>query len=217
LPAVEEGIRWLSSSPQRRQVDLINRLLAKSASSRANGTTRDTVLVPFERDGGCYTLSTPRRPAARPVEGTVEKFSVIKTLQAIASANVVIALIDAQDTVADQDASLLGIAAERAGARHRGQQVTAARGATRPYPRPLEVRLPVDFTPRTLFLRATAAASANSCSRCTPPTWPRCAKSRPELTRTLEAAIAITSRRWCAAGASSSATRTRAGATRRSS
>jgi GTP-binding protein len=47
------------------------------------------------------------------VEDAVEKFSVIKTLQAIEEAHVVIGVLDARDTVAEQDATLLGIVAER--------------------------------------------------------------------------------------------------------
>jgi len=94
---------------------LINRLLGEERviASATPGTTRDSIFVPFERDGVAYTLidTAGVRRRAR-VEDAIEKFSVIKTLQAIASANVVIGLLDAQDQVAEQDASLLGIAME---------------------------------------------------------------------------------------------------------
>jgi GTP-binding protein len=95
---------------------LINRLLGENRMVAFDepGTTRDSVMVPFERDGERYTLidTAGLRRRAR-VEGAIEKFSVIKTLQAIESAHVVVAVMDAHDTVAEQDASLLGAAIER--------------------------------------------------------------------------------------------------------
>jgi GTP-binding protein len=95
---------------------LINRLLGEERLIAFDqpGTTRDAVFVPFERDGRRYTLidTAGVRRRAR-VEEAVEKFSVIKALQAIDSANVVIGVIDAHDTVAEQDASLFGMVAER--------------------------------------------------------------------------------------------------------
>ena len=95
---------------------LINRLLGEERLITFDqpGTTRDAVFVPFERDGRRYTLidTAGVRRRAR-VEEAVEKFSVIKALQAVDSANVVIGVIDAHDTVAEQDASLFGMVAER--------------------------------------------------------------------------------------------------------
>jgi GTP-binding protein len=95
---------------------LINRLLGENRMVAFDepGTTRDAVMVPFERDGQQYTLidTAGLRRKAR-VEGAVEKFSVIKTLQAIETANVVVAVMDAHDNVAEQDASLLGAAIEQ--------------------------------------------------------------------------------------------------------
>jgi GTPase len=95
---------------------LINRLLGdeRLIAFDQPGTTRDAVFVPFERDGRRYTLidTAGVRRRAR-VEEAVEKFSIAKALQAIDSANVVIGLIDAHDTVAEQDASLFGMVAER--------------------------------------------------------------------------------------------------------
>jgi GTP-binding protein len=95
---------------------LINRLLGEERLIAFDqpGTTRDAVFVPFERDGQKYTLidTAGVRRRAR-VEEAIEKFSVIKALQAVDSANVVIGVIDAHDTVAEQDASLFGMVAER--------------------------------------------------------------------------------------------------------
>jgi GTPase len=95
---------------------LINRLAGEERLIAFDepGTTRDTIMVPFERDGRHFTLidTAGVRRRAR-VEDAVEKFSVIKTLQAIEEAHVVIGVLDARDTVAEQDATLLGIVAER--------------------------------------------------------------------------------------------------------
>ncbi len=94
---------------------LINRLLGENRMVEYDrpGTTRDSVLVPFERDGERYALidTAGVRRRAR-IDAAVEKFSVIKTLQAIESAHVVIVVVDARDTVAEQDASLAGIVVE---------------------------------------------------------------------------------------------------------
>ena len=95
---------------------LINRLLGEErlVTFDQPGTTRDAVFVPFERDGQNYTLidTAGVRRRAR-VSDAVEKFSVVKALQAIEEANVVIGVLDAQDTVAEQDASLLGLINEQ--------------------------------------------------------------------------------------------------------
>ena len=95
---------------------LINRLLGEDRLIAFDqpGTTRDAVFVPFERNGQKYTLidTAGVRRRAR-IEEAIEKFSVIKALQAVDSANVVIGVIDAHDTVAEQDATLFGMVAER--------------------------------------------------------------------------------------------------------
>ncbi len=95
---------------------LINRLLGEERLITFDqpGTTRDAVQVPFTRDGQDYVLidTAGVRRRAR-VEQTLEKWSVIKTLQAIDSAHVVIGVLDARENVAEQDATLLGIVAER--------------------------------------------------------------------------------------------------------
>lgn len=77
------------------------------------GTTRDSIRVPLERDGRRYTLidTAGVRRRAR-IDDLLEKFSVLKTLQAIDEANVAILVIDAHAGVADQDASLAGYALE---------------------------------------------------------------------------------------------------------
>jgi GTPase len=95
---------------------LINRLIGdeRLITSEVAGTTRDSILVPFERDGRSFTLidtAGVRRRAK--IEDEVEILSVSKTLQAIAEAHVVVMVVDAQDSIGDQDASVLGIALSR--------------------------------------------------------------------------------------------------------
>jgi GTP-binding protein len=78
------------------------------------GTTRDTVEVPFERNDRKYTLidTAGIRRKAR-VSEAIEKFSIVKALQAIEKAHVVISVLDAQEGVTEQDVSLLGLVVER--------------------------------------------------------------------------------------------------------
>jgi GTP-binding protein len=73
------------------------------------GTTRDSIYLDFERAGRRYTLidTAGVRRRGKVIEA-VEKFSVIKTLQAIEDANVVVLLLDAQTDVTEQDAHLAG-------------------------------------------------------------------------------------------------------------
>ena len=73
------------------------------------GTTRDAIMVPFERNGKKFELiDTAGLRRKGQVFEAIEKFSVIKTLQAIADANVVVLLLDATQGVTDQDAHIAG-------------------------------------------------------------------------------------------------------------
>ncbi|MEO7056034.1 MAG: ribosome biogenesis GTPase Der [Caldimonas sp.] len=73
------------------------------------GTTRDAIVVPFERGGRHFDLiDTAGLRRRGKVFEAVEKFSVVKTLQAIAEANVVLLLLDATQGVTDQDAHIAG-------------------------------------------------------------------------------------------------------------
>lgn len=73
------------------------------------GTTRDAISVPFERNGQKFELvDTAGLRRKGKVFEAIEKFSVVKTLQAIESASVVLLLIDAEQGVTDQDAHIAG-------------------------------------------------------------------------------------------------------------
>ncbi len=77
------------------------------------GTTRDSIYIDFERSGRHYTLidTAGVRRRGKVIEA-VEKFSVVKTLQAIEDANVVVLMVDAQADVMEQDAHLAGFILE---------------------------------------------------------------------------------------------------------
>ena len=95
---------------------LVNRLLGQERviASDMPGTTRDSILVPFRRDDRDFVLIDTAGVRRRSkVDGVIERASVAKTLQAIDEAHVVVMVLDAHDTVAEQDASVLGIALER--------------------------------------------------------------------------------------------------------
>lgn len=73
------------------------------------GTTRDSIYIPLERDEQQYiVIDTAGVRKKKKIYETVEKFSVVKTLQAIEDANVVLLLVDAREGISDQDLSLLG-------------------------------------------------------------------------------------------------------------
>jgi GTP-binding protein len=77
------------------------------------GTTRDAITVPFERDGQKFELiDTAGLRRKGKVFEAIEKFSVVKTLQAIESANVVLLLLDATQGVTEQDAHIAGFILE---------------------------------------------------------------------------------------------------------
>jgi GTP-binding protein len=90
---------------------LVNRLLGEErvVAFDQPGTTRDSIFIPFVRNERPYTLidTAGVRRRAR-VSEAIEKFSVIKTLQAMEQANVVLMVLDAQQGVAEQDATLAG-------------------------------------------------------------------------------------------------------------
>jgi GTP-binding protein len=94
---------------------LVNALLGEERMIAFDepGTTRDSIEVEFERDGRHYTLiDTAGLRRRGKVDEVVEKFSVVKTLQSIEAANVVILVLDARDGVGEQDAHIGGFIVE---------------------------------------------------------------------------------------------------------
>lgn len=112
----DQGIKLaFIGRPNVGKSTLINRILGEErvVAYDKPGTTRDTIFVPFERDGQHYTLIDTAGVRRRgKIKESVEKFSVIKTLQAIEASNVVIMVLDAHESIADQDAHLLGLVLE---------------------------------------------------------------------------------------------------------
>ncbi|MDR2015673.1 MAG: ribosome biogenesis GTPase Der [Azoarcus sp.] len=94
---------------------LVNALLGEDRviAFDSPGTTRDAIAIPFERNGHKYTLiDTAGLRRKGKVFETVEKFSVIKTLQAIEGANVAVLVLDAAQDISDQDARIAGFVLE---------------------------------------------------------------------------------------------------------
>ena len=112
-PEEPEGVIKLAvvGRPNVGKSTLVNRLLGEERMLACDlpGTTRDSIAAPFERDGQRYLLidTAGIRRRAR-VDEAVEKFSVIKALQAIEQSHVVVLMLDARQGVSDQDATLLG-------------------------------------------------------------------------------------------------------------
>lgn len=94
---------------------LINRMLGEDRVVVCDhpGTTRDSIYIPFTRNSESYTLIDTAGVRRRSrVSVMIEKFSIIKTLQAIEDAHVCIFVIDAQEGITDQDLHLLGLIIE---------------------------------------------------------------------------------------------------------
>lgn len=106
------GIRiGIVGRPNVGKSTLVNRMLGEERVVVYDmpGTTRDSIYIPYERHGHQYTLiDTAGVRRRKNVRETVEKFSIIKTLQAIDDAHVVILVIDAREGLVDQDLHLIG-------------------------------------------------------------------------------------------------------------
>ena len=110
------GIRIaVSGRPNVGKSTLVNRILGEPRVlvHDQSGTTRDSVYIAFERHGQPYTLidTAGIRRRGKTMD-TVEKFSVVKSLQAIKQAHVVLLLIDARTGIVEQDLHLLGFVIE---------------------------------------------------------------------------------------------------------
>lgn len=94
---------------------LVNRLLGEErvVAFDQPGTTRDSIYIPFERDGRQYTLiDTAGVRRKGKVDEMIEKFSIVKTLQAMKDAHVVVIVVDAREGIVEQDLHLIGYALE---------------------------------------------------------------------------------------------------------
>ncbi len=95
---------------------LINRILGEDRVLAIDhpGTTRDTIFIPFEREDQQYTLiDTAGIRRKRSVDEKIEKFSIIKAISALEDSHVVVLVIDAHEGVTEQDATLLGMIADK--------------------------------------------------------------------------------------------------------
>ena len=116
LPLPDHPRIAIIGRPNVGKSTLINSLLGENRVIAFDqpGTTRDSIDVPFERDGRRYTLiDTAGLRRRGQVFESVEKFSVIKTLQSVDQANVVVLVLDAQADISDQDSHIAGYVVER--------------------------------------------------------------------------------------------------------
>ena len=122
-PAVEEAPDQMQDSiklaivgrPNVGKSTLVNTLLGEERVIAFDmpGTTRDSIEIDFEREGKSYTLIDTAGIRRRgKVFEAIEKFSVVKTLQSISEANVVLLLLDAQQDISEQDAHIAGFILE---------------------------------------------------------------------------------------------------------
>lgn len=113
----EAGIKIaLIGRPNVGKSTLTNRILGEERVLvfDAPGTTRDSIFIPFERRGQKYTLIDTAGIRRRTrIEAAVEKFSVVKSMQAIQVAHVVVFIIDAYENIAEQDLRLIGHVLEK--------------------------------------------------------------------------------------------------------
>lgn len=112
----EHGLRiTVLGRPNVGKSTLTNRILGEERMLTFDqpGTTRDSIAVPFERDRTPYTLiDTAGIRRRSKINDAIEKFSVVKSLQAIDSTQIVVLVLDAHEAVTEQDATLLGLIAD---------------------------------------------------------------------------------------------------------
>ena len=194
-----EGVRIaIIGRPNVGKSTLVNRLIGEERviASDQPGTTRDSILVPFERDGRKFLLldTAGMRRRAR-VEDVIERASVAKTLQAIDEAHVVILVVDAHDTISDQDASVLGVAL------HRGRALIIAINKWDGIPAEQredihrQLALKLDFVPFAPlhFISARHGTGVGELMQSTVRAYEAAMRQMPTklLTRTLEHALTV--------------------------
>lgn len=116
---MDDGVKGIKIAivgrPNVGKSTLVNTLLGEERVIAFDmpGTTRDSIEIPFERDGQQYTLIDTAGIRRRgKVFEAIEKFSVVKTLQSVSEANVVLLLLDAQQDISEQDAHIAGFILE---------------------------------------------------------------------------------------------------------
>jgi GTP-binding protein len=175
---------------------LVNRLLGEERviASDQPGTTRDSILVPFRRDERDFVLIDTAGVRRRSkVADVIERVSVAKTLQAIEDAHVVILVVDAHESIGEQDASVLGLVLQRG----RAVLIAVNKWDGIPMDRREEIRrqlaLKLDFVPFAPmhFISARHGTGVGDVVADTIRAYEAAMREMrtPELTRTLEAAI----------------------------
>ncbi|MFY9316778.1 MAG: ribosome biogenesis GTPase Der [Burkholderiales bacterium] len=159
------------------------------------GTTRDAIEVPFERGGRRYTLidTAGLRKRGKSHGAQVEKFSIVKTLQAVEAANVAVLVLDAVEGISEQDAHVAGYILER------GRAVVVAvnkwdaadKGARDRVKAELRYKAGFLSFAQTLFISAKSGKGVNEVLRAVDAAYAAAmAKlSTPKLTRALIAAV----------------------------
>ncbi len=159
------------------------------------GTTRDAIEVPFERGGRRYTLvdTAGLRKRGKSAGAQVEKFSIVKTLQAVEASNVAVLVLDAVDGISEQDAHVAGYILER------GRAVVVAvnkwdaadKGARDRVKAELRYKAGFLSFAETLFISAKSGKGVNDVLRAVDAAYAAAmAKlSTPKLTRSLIAAV----------------------------
>lgn len=193
----DEGIRVaVLGRPNVGKSTLINRLIGEErlVAFDQPGTTRDAVAVPFERDGVKYTLvdTAGVRRKSR-VSEAIEKFSIVKTLQAIDQAHAAIIVLDAREGITEQDASLAGLAVDR------GRAIVLAVNkwdGLEPHQRDrvkaeVEIKLPFLSFARLHFISALHGTAVGDLMGSVQEAHAAAMKelATPELTRVLEQAV----------------------------
>lgn len=197
-PAESLGPRVaVAGRPNVGKSTLINTLLGEERVIAFDkpGTTRDAIEIPFSCNGRDYTLiDTAGLRKRGKVFETVEKFSVIKTLQAIENCNVVILMIDASQDISDQDAHIAGFAIEA------GRALVVAVNkwdAVDDYQRQIvkmNIERKLNFLgfARVHYISALLGEGINSVINSVDKAWAAASAklSTPQLTRALIAAVA---------------------------
>ncbi|MCL4315497.1 MAG: ribosome biogenesis GTPase Der [Gammaproteobacteria bacterium] len=196
-PAEEHGIKIaFAGRPNVGKSTLVNCLLGEDRVLvyDAPGTTRDSIHIPFDRKGKRYTLvdTAGVRRKGRVGEG-IEKLSVLKTLQAIEEAQIVVLVLDALQGISDQDLHLAGFIIEAGRALviavNKWDGADADQRAL--IKRELERRLPFVKFAKTHFISALRGAGVTDLWNSINQGYASAAKdfSTSQLTRVLEQAV----------------------------